>query len=63
MRRFGYARCEARQSHDLGLQVSHRVDHEVRFPVLGEDSGQRARELLREIALAHEMVVYAGAMN
>ena len=34
MRRSGYARCEARKSHDLGLQVSHRVDHEV--PLSGD---------------------------
>src|ERR1700677_561178 len=34
MRRSGYARCEAWKSHDLGLQVSHRVDHEV--PVSGD---------------------------
>src|SRR5271157_5177840 len=29
MRRCGYARCEARKSHDLGLQVPCRVDNEV----------------------------------
>src|SRR5208283_1612525 len=34
-----------------------------RFPVLGGDVGQRARELLREIARAHEMTIYAGAIN
>jgi len=34
-----------------------------RFPVLGGDVGQRARELLREIANAHEMIVYAGSIN
>jgi len=34
-----------------------------RFPVLGGDVGQRARELLREIARAHEMVIYAGSIN
>ena len=34
MRRSGYARCEAWKSHDLGLQVSHRVDHEV--PISGD---------------------------
>ena len=34
-----------------------------RFPVLGGDVGQRARELLREIARAHEMANYAGAIN
>ena len=30
-----------------------------RFPVLGGDVGQRARELLREIARAHEMMKLA----
>ena len=34
-----------------------------RFPVLGGDVGQRARELLREIARAHEMIIYAGSIN
>ena len=34
-----------------------------RFPVLGGDVGQRARELLREISRAHEMTIYAGAIN
>jgi putative transposase len=34
-----------------------------RFPILGGDVGQRARELLREIARANEMTIYAGAIN
>ena len=34
-----------------------------RHPVLGGDVGLRARELLREIARAHEMAIYAGAIN
>ena len=34
-----------------------------RFPVLGGDVGQRARELLGEIARAHEMTIYAGSIN
>ena len=34
-----------------------------RFPVLGGDVGQRARELLREIARAHEMMISAGSIN
>jgi putative transposase len=34
-----------------------------RYPVLGGDVGQRARELLREIARANEMTIYAGAIN
>ena len=34
-----------------------------RVPVFGGDVGQRARELLREIARAHEMTICAGAIN
>ena len=30
---------------------------------MGGDAGQRARELLREIARANEMAIYAGAIN
>src|SRR5204862_529114 len=34
-----------------------------RYAVLGGDVGQRCRELLRETARAHEMVVHAGSIN
>jgi Transposase IS200 like len=34
-----------------------------RYPVLGGDVGIRCRELLRETARAHEMVVLAGSIN
>jgi REP-associated tyrosine transposase len=34
-----------------------------RYPVLGGDVGQRCRELLRETARAHEMMIHAGAIN
>jgi putative transposase len=34
-----------------------------RFPVLGGDVGQRCRELLRETARGHEIVIHAGAVN
>ena len=34
-----------------------------RHQVLGGDVGQRCRELLRETARAHEMVVHAGSIN
>src|SRR5260221_9505482 len=34
-----------------------------RHAVLGGDVGQRCRELLRETARAHEMVVHAGSIN
>jgi putative transposase len=34
-----------------------------RYPVLGGDVGLRCRELLRETARAHEMVVHAGSVN
>jgi hypothetical protein len=34
-----------------------------RYPILVGDVGERARELLREIARANEMTIYAGAIN
>ena len=34
-----------------------------RYPVLGGDVGVRCRELLRETAAAHEMVIHAGSVN
>ncbi|WP_347262981.1 IS200/IS605 family transposase [Nitrobacter sp.] len=34
-----------------------------RFSVSGGDVGLRARELLQEIALSHEMVIHTGAIN
>jgi hypothetical protein len=49
----------------MGLltQVSLGVDHEISVRGSGGDVGQRARELLREIARAHEMIIYAGSIN
>ena len=34
-----------------------------RYPVLGGDVGVRCRELLRETARAHEIVIHAGSVN
>src|SRR5580692_3509820 len=34
-----------------------------RYPILVGDIGDRTRELLREIGRAHEMTIYAGAIN
>src|SRR5215475_1955320 len=34
-----------------------------RFAILGGDVGQRCRELIRETARAHEMVIHAGSIN
>ena len=34
-----------------------------RYQVLGGDVGQRCRELLREIAMSKEMMIYAGSIN
>jgi hypothetical protein len=34
-----------------------------RFPVLGGDVGARCRELIRETARAHEMIIHAGAID
>jgi REP element-mobilizing transposase RayT len=33
------------------------------FPILGGDVGERCRELIRETARAHEMVIHAGSIN
>ena len=34
-----------------------------RYQVLGGEVGRRCRELLREIAMSKEMIVYAGSIN
>jgi hypothetical protein len=34
-----------------------------RYSVLGGDVGRRCRELLREIALAHEMMIHTGSIT
>jgi len=34
-----------------------------RYQVLGGEVGQRCRELLREIAMSKEMIIYAGSIN
>jgi REP-associated tyrosine transposase len=34
-----------------------------RYQVLGGEVGQRRRELLREIAMSQEMLIYAGSIN
>ena len=34
-----------------------------RYDVLGGEVGQRCRELIRETARAHEMVIHAGSVN
>ncbi len=34
-----------------------------RYQVLGGNVGQRCRELLREIAMSKEMMIYAGSIN
>ena len=61
---------------DWGMESYKRGSHTVwdckyhlvwvtkyRYQVLGGDVGQRCRELLRETARAHEMVVHAGSIN
>ena len=61
---------------DWGMESYKRGSHTVwdckyhlvwvtkyRYAVLGGDVGQRCRELLRETARAHEMVVHAGSIN
>ena len=61
--RVGHGKLQARQPHGLGLQVSLGLVTKYRYAVLGGDVGQRCRELLRETARAHEMVVHAGSIN
>ena len=34
-----------------------------RYQILGDEVGHRCRELLREIAMSKEMIVYAGSIN
>ncbi|MER8482337.1 IS200/IS605 family transposase [Mesorhizobium sp. M1322] len=34
-----------------------------RYQVLGGDVGQRCRELIRETARAHEILIHAGSVN
>jgi putative transposase len=34
-----------------------------RYQVLGDEVGRRCRELLREIAISKEMIIYAGSIN
>ena len=41
----------------------HIVVTKYRFAILGGDVGQRCRELVRETARAHEMVIHAGSIN
>ena len=61
---------------DWGMESYKRGSHTVwdckyhlvwvtkyRYAVLGGDVGQRCRELLRETARAHEMVVHAGSID
>ena len=61
---------------DWGMESYKRGSHTVwdckyhlvwvtkyRYAVLGGDVGQRCRELLRETARAHEMIVHAGSIN
>jgi putative transposase len=52
-----------RGSHTVWDCKYHLVWVTNRYPVLGGDVGIRCRELLRETARAHEMVVHAGSIN
>ena len=58
------------------MERFHRLAHSVwdckyhlvwttkyRYQVLGSEVGHRCRELLREIAMSKEMVIYAGSIN
>ena len=59
----GHEGLQGRQPYDMGLQISHRLGDEISIPDIGRGCGERARELLREIARANEMTIYAGAIN
>src|SRR5215468_7136929 len=61
--RLRHGELQAWEPHRQGLQVSPGLGDEYRYAVLGGDVGQRCRELLRETARAHEMVVHAGSIN
>ena len=53
-----------RGSHTVWDCKYHLVwSTKYRFAVLGGDVGQRCRELLRETAQAHEIVIHAGSIN
>src|SRR6195256_882956 len=54
---------QTRQRYGLGLQIPLVWITKYRSPVLGGDVGIRCRELLRETARAHEMVIHAGSVN
>jgi hypothetical protein len=66
----GHARPEARLVTLPGTAITYTIwlgnlwlGLSYRFPILGGDEGQRACELLREIARANEITVYAGAID
>lgn len=65
--RLGYARRMEdykRGSHTVWDLKYHLVwTTRYRYQVLGDDVGQRCRELLREIARSKEMKIYAGSVN
>jgi len=61
--RLRHGELQAWEPHRQGLQVSPGLGDEYRYAVLGGDVGKRCRELLRETARAHEMVVHAGSIN
>ena len=52
-----------RGSHTVWDCKYHLVWDEVSICGAGGDVGQRCRELLRETARAHEIVVHAGSIN
>ena len=54
---------QAGQPYCLGLQVPPGVGDEVSLPSPGGNVGTQCRELLRETAAAHDMVIHAGSIN
>ena len=59
----GDERLQAGKSYRLGLQVPSGLDDEISLSGIGGEVGHRCRELLREIAISKEMMIYAGSIN
>jgi REP element-mobilizing transposase RayT len=53
----------ASQSVRASVQVSRGLGDEVPYAVLCPDVGRRCRELVRETARAHEIIIHAGSIN
>jgi|APThiThiocy_cv2_1041547.scaffolds.fasta_scaffold77684_1 hypothetical protein len=59
----GDANGEVWQPYGVELQIPHCVDDEVSVRSFGRGCRLSPRKLSRKIALSHEMVIHAGAIN